>query len=55
MAAAETVNEVENNNAPDRSSPLDLEQLAEIIRENNLPAEILDSGRTWVCVQLTDD
>ncbi len=34
---------------------LDLERLQTLITENHLPAEIVDIGRTWVCVRLTDE
>lgn len=34
---------------------LNLEQLETIIRDNHLPAEICDSGQTWVKVALTDE
>ncbi len=33
---------------------LDLDRLQTIIRDNHLPAEIKDSGQTWVQVELTD-
>ncbi len=33
---------------------LDLDQLLAIIRANGLPAEIQESGQTWVRVELTD-
>lgn len=34
---------------------LGVDELEEIIRDNHLPAEIKDSGQTWVRVELTDE
>ncbi len=34
---------------------LTLEQLETIIRDNHLPAEITDSGQSWVKVTFTDE
>ncbi len=34
---------------------LDLERLQTLITENHLPAEVIDSGQSWVRFTLTDE
>jgi len=43
-----------HRNGKEMITMLDLDQLQRIIEDNHLPAEIIESGRTWVRVELTD-